>query len=65
MFYLKHKGRKLEIREDNVYTICPGCGKEHHVDLVDILSLENSDLYGTTVYCPDCTIQRERAGKPV
>lgn len=58
MFYMKHKGTKLEIRDDNVYTICPECGKEHHVDLHDILSAEHADLYSTSVYCYDCSERR-------
>ncbi len=27
MFYMKYKGKKLNIHEDNVYTICPECAK--------------------------------------
>lgn len=63
MFYMKHKGKRLEIREDNVFTICPLCGREHAVDLQDILSYEHSDLYGTNVYCQQCSEQRERDRK--
>ena len=37
MFYMKHKGKKLVISEDNVFTVCPRCGREHSVDLQDIL----------------------------
>lgn len=58
MFYLKHEGKKLDIREDNVFTVCPICGKEHAVDLHDILEGGEADLYGTAVYCPDCAKQR-------
>lgn len=54
MFYLKHKGEKLEITGDNVYTTCPRCGKEHCVDIHDILADGHSDLYGTAVYCNAC-----------
>ena len=54
-FYLKHKGERLEIREDNVYTVCPKCGREHSVDLQDILSAPDADLYSTSVYCEDCS----------
>lgn len=61
MFYMKHKGKKLEIRDDNVYTICPGCGKEHKVDLQDILSCGHADLYSTYVYCERCSAEREKA----
>ena len=58
MFYLKHKGTKLEIREDNVYTRCTVCGKEHKVDLVAILSIEDADLYSTSVDCYECSAKR-------
>ena len=58
MFYMKHKGTKLEIRDDNVYSMCPECGREYPVDLHDILSCEHSDLYGTAVYCEKCSAQR-------
>ena len=67
MFYMKHKGEKLEVRDDNVYTKCPRCGKEHHVDLHDILG-EGGDLYGTQVYCSLCSdIRRAEMayGRPV
>lgn len=60
MFYMKHKGKKLEICEDNVFTICPQCGKECSVDLQDILSLEHADLYNTDVYCERCSAEWER-----
>lgn len=55
MFYLKYKGTKLRIHDDNVYTICGHCGREHKVDLVDILSTGEADLYSTSVYCPECS----------
>ena len=58
MFYLKHKGKRLLIESDNVYTTCPLCGKEHVVDLQDILGDGNGDLYGTAVYCEKCIAQR-------
>lgn len=55
MFYMKHKGNKLPIRDDNVYTKCPECGREHHVDLQEILSTGNADLYSTHVLCGACS----------
>lgn len=64
MFYLKHKGKKLEIYDDNVFTICPQCGKEHCVDIQDVLAHEGADLFGTAVYCKDCTIKNRRANPP-
>lgn len=50
MFYLKHNGEKLEIRENNVFAVCPVCSKEHPVDLQEILHDGEGDLYGTAVY---------------
>lgn len=55
MFYMKHKGKKLEVREDNVYTVCPKCGREHKVDICGILKSEHTDLYSTHVYCEKCS----------
>lgn len=54
MFYMKLKGRKITLREDNVFTQCPVCGKEHAVDVVDIFRDGLADLYGTSIYCPEC-----------
>ena len=39
MFYMKFNGEKLEIESDNVYTLCPRCGKEHQIDLADVVDL--------------------------
>ncbi len=55
MFYMKYMGQKLEIHEDNVYTLCAWCGKEHAVDIQEILSSGDADLYGTAVYCAKCS----------
>ena len=70
MFYMKHKGQKLPIRVDNVYTICPRCGREHHVDLGDVANATNGnfDIEDVHVFCVRCTAERERcrvAGLPV
>ena len=51
MFYLKYKGKRLEIHDDNVYAICPGCGREEKVNLQEILSCEHADLNSAAVYC--------------
>ena len=60
MFYVKEKLScaaevMVEIHDDNVYCTCPGCGCEVHVDLGDLLSAGEGDLYGTSVYCIDCS----------
>lgn len=54
MFYVKVRGRKVNILEDNVFTRCPVCGKEHAVDIVELFSGGDIDLYGTAIYCPEC-----------
>ena len=59
MFYLRHSGEKLPIEGDNVFTICPECGREHAVDLQEILEGGSADLYGTAVYCEECSARRE------
>lgn len=61
MFYLKHKGEKLPVEADNVYTVCPECGREHTVDLQVILEGGDADLYGTSVYCEACSARRDAA----
>lgn len=63
MFYVKQKGRKITINDRNVYTRCPACGREHPVDLMDILAGGDCDLYGTVVYCEDCSCKRDTVGK--
>ena len=56
MFYLKHKGEKLEIQCDNVYTVCPQCQREILVDIAEVLA--EGDLEGTRVYCVECSKKR-------
>ena len=63
MFYVKTKlceGVTLhtEINSENIFTVCPECGAEHAVDLVDILSGGNADLNSTRVYCHECSKKR-------
>lgn len=55
MFYMKHKGKKLFIEDDNVFNACPVCGRETAVDLQAVLSDGEGDLYGTQVYCRECS----------
>ena len=50
----------LPLEDDNVFTHCPDCGKEHAVDLVGIASSGDFDLYGTAVYCQTCTKKRRK-----
>lgn len=60
MFYLKEDGKKLIIRADNVYTICPRCGREHAVDLSDVALADEFEIEFTHVFCGDCTKEFER-----
>lgn len=57
MFYVKANGKRTAIEYDNVFTYCPICGRKHYVDLSEILAT-GGDLYGTSVYCPDCAENR-------
>ncbi len=59
MFYVKEKigdtaEMTLEINDENVFCRCPKCGCEVRVDLVEVLRDEDSDLFGTAVYCDQC-----------
>ena len=60
MFYLKEDGKKLIIRADNVYTICPRCGREHIVDLSDATFSDEFEIEFTHVFCNECAEEFER-----
>ncbi|WP_283673589.1 hypothetical protein [Butyricicoccus sp. Marseille-Q5471] len=60
MFYVKEKITdvvevSIEITDENVFTHCPGCGDEVIVDLAELFSDGECDLYGTSVYCDKCS----------
>lgn len=63
MFYLKLEidGTiiKEEITSENVFTVCPKCGKELQVDLAEIFPDGEIDLEGTAIICKDCTKMNE------
>lgn len=68
MFYIKTKlpsGKviKTEITDENVYTHCPGCGREFPVDLLEVFSGEG-DLFSTRIVCPECTKKHFEKQKP-
>ena len=44
MFYIKSRGRKINLRNDNVFTRCPVCGREHAVDIVETFRYAHSML---------------------
>ncbi|BDF57486.1 hypothetical protein CE91St36_03030 [Christensenellaceae bacterium] len=63
MFYVKQKISedaeiRIDITDENVFAICPECGKEISVDLADIFSDGEGDLFGTSVFCEACTKKR-------
>ncbi len=63
MFYLKTelangKVVKIDITDENVFTRCQDCGRELPVDLVEILSDGEGDLFSTSIICSACTQKR-------
>lgn len=70
MFYVKQRLNdtvevSIEIDDENVFCTCPDCGCEVNVDLVEVFSKGDSDLYGTAVYCDKCSskIRSKNRGK--
>lgn len=62
MFYVKTKINEettitTELTDENVFTICPECGKEFEIDLHDVFS-NDGDLYSTAIYCAECSAKR-------
>ena len=60
MFYVKEKINdaleiKVEIHDDNVFCTCRDCGAEIGVDIPELFSDGQSELYRTTIFCPDCS----------
>lgn len=60
MFYVKTKlSSKAEMKTElssEAYTICPECGKEIKIDLVEaIRELPEFDFFGTSIYCKECS----------
>ena len=63
MFYVKQSINdsleiRVEIHDDNVFTTCPDCGVEICVDISVLFIDGESDLYGTAIFCPDCSKSR-------
>jgi len=44
-----------EITDENVFTICPNCGVEHQIDLVDLIQSGEFCLFSTAIYCKECS----------
>ena len=64
MFYVKAEISdgvtiKAEIA-DNVFTLCPQCGREHAVDLSETFPDGDVDLYSTQVFCAECSMRRAK-----
>ncbi len=60
MFYVKAEIAdgvtiQAEVTHENVFNVCPRCGAETPVDLADIVTDGHLDLYGTAVYCKECS----------
>lgn len=59
MFYLKETVSpsielKIDLHDDNVFCMCPGCGCDVQVDLADLFKNDHTDLYDTAVFCSIC-----------
>lgn len=68
MFYVKEKMNdvmeiSIEISDENVFCHCPICGSEVSVDLAEILSDGESDLFATAVFCSECSKKIRDGGK--
>lgn len=68
MFYVKEKVSDamevtIEINDENVFCRCPVCGEEVQVDIAEVLSDGESDLFGTSILCGDCS--RKMMGRKI
>lgn len=61
MFYVKSRGKNGKVYKnylygDSIYTICPNCGKEFPVDVVELIEKDcKFDFLGTNIYCSKCS----------
>ena len=68
MFYTKERVNdsmeiSIEITDENVFCHCPMCGSEVSVDIGEILSDGESDLYSTAVFCDECSKKVKSGGQ--
>ena len=61
MFYIKTKeGKVIQLKNTNIYTICPCCGEEQEINFESLVSgFGHIDLEGTEVYCEKCAEENE------
>ncbi len=52
---------KIDVYEDEFYTVCPKCGKEIHLDFEMLKDLVNSDcdFAGTNIICENCANENQ------
>jgi len=67
MFYVKERisdtaQLTVELHDDNVFCRCPGCGCEVCIDLAELFSDGDGDLYGTAIYCAGYSKARLEVG---
>lgn len=51
---------RVPIYNDEIFTQCPGCGKEIQVEpdtLAEIIK-DGGDMGGTSIYCKECSLKR-------
>lgn len=54
-------GARVQLDRATITAICPDCGKEHEVDLIELAhEFPHFDLYGTEVFCPECANRRRK-----
>ena len=66
MFYIKTRkpnGKvvKTEITDGNVFTLCPGCGRETPVSLPEILTDGVDALFSADIICAGCRVAKTKA----
>lgn len=66
MFFVKTKlnddtAFTVKLTEENLFTVCPDCGKAVPVNLSWVLDDGDTNLFATSAFCPECN--RKRAGQ--
>lgn len=51
--------------EEYIKTVCPICGKEYIIEILDfcMIAATDFDFYGTSLYCPECSAKRVKEKK--